>query len=48
MGSWHSALVNTVRLWDTATVWALKCRNSVPVEAWESSSITVMGVQSTS
>ncbi|MGW5367911.1 FAD-dependent oxidoreductase [Streptomyces sp. NPDC004009] len=41
--AWHPALVETVRLWDTATVQALKCRSCVPVDAWKSSNVTVMG-----
>lgn len=32
-----------MRLWDTATVQALKCRSCVPVDAWEPSTVTVMG-----
>ncbi|WP_316783578.1 FAD-dependent oxidoreductase [Streptomyces sasae] len=43
VAGWHPALVDTVRLWDTATVQALKCRSCVPVDAWEPSTITVMG-----
>ncbi|MBK3627957.1 FAD-dependent monooxygenase [Streptomyces sp. MBT49] len=43
VATWHPALVDTVRLWDTATVQALKCRSSVPVDAWEPSHVTVMG-----
>ena len=43
VAGWHPALVDTVRLWDTATVQALKCRSCVPVDAWEPSNITVMG-----
>lgn len=43
VAAWHPALVETVRLWDTATVQALKCRSCVPVDAWEPSNVTVMG-----
>ncbi len=43
VADWHPALVETVRLWDTATVQALKCRSCVPVDAWEPSNVTVMG-----
>ncbi|WP_328825874.1 FAD-dependent monooxygenase [Streptomyces sp. NBC_00252] len=43
VATWHPALVDTVRLWDTATVQALKCRSCVPVDDWEPSNITVMG-----
>lgn len=43
VATWHPALVDTVRLWDTATVQTLKCRSCVPVEAWEPSNVTVMG-----
>lgn len=43
VAGWHPALVDTVRLWDTTTVQALKCRSCVPVDAWEPSNITVMG-----
>ena len=43
VATWHPALVDTVRLWDTATVQALKCRSCVPVDPWEPSNVTVMG-----
>jgi len=43
VASWHPTLVETVRLWDTATVQALKCRSCVPVDAWEPTNVTVMG-----
>ncbi|MFC9407281.1 FAD-dependent oxidoreductase [[Kitasatospora] papulosa] len=41
--SWHPALVETVRLWDTATVQALTLRSCVPVSAWDPSNVTVVG-----
>ncbi|WP_181801498.1 FAD-dependent oxidoreductase [Streptomyces shenzhenensis] len=43
VASWHPALVETVRLWDTATVQALTLRSCVPVSAWEPSNVTVVG-----
>ncbi|WP_112140461.1 FAD-dependent oxidoreductase [Glycomyces dulcitolivorans] len=43
VASWHPSLVETVRLWDTATVQALKLRSCVPVLAWEPSNVTVIG-----
>ncbi|MGW3103504.1 FAD-dependent oxidoreductase [Streptomyces sp. NPDC001100] len=43
VAAWHPSLVDTVRLWDTGTVQALKCRSCVPVDAWEPSNVTVMG-----
>ncbi|MGW0826796.1 FAD-dependent oxidoreductase [Streptomyces sp. NPDC002845] len=43
VASWHPALVETVRLWDTATVQPLPLRSCVPVTAWDPSNVTVMG-----
>ncbi|MBV7699999.1 NAD(P)/FAD-dependent oxidoreductase [Streptomyces sp. TRM70350] len=43
VASWHPALVETVRLWDTATVQPLTLRSCVPVTAWDPSNVTVMG-----
>lgn len=43
VASWHPALVETVRLWDTATVQPLALRSCVPVPAWAPSGVTVMG-----
>ncbi|POX45534.1 NAD(P)/FAD-dependent oxidoreductase [Streptomyces sp. Ru72] len=43
VASWHPALVETVRLWDTATVQPLSLRSCVPVSAWEPSNVTVAG-----
>jgi 2-polyprenyl-6-methoxyphenol hydroxylase-like FAD-dependent oxidoreductase len=43
VASWHPSLVETVRLWDTATVQALKLRSCVPVRPWEPSNVTVVG-----
>ena len=43
LATWHPALVEIVRLWDTATVQALAIRSCVPVGAWEPSAVTVMG-----
>jgi 2-polyprenyl-6-methoxyphenol hydroxylase-like FAD-dependent oxidoreductase len=43
VATWHPALVETVRLWDTGTVQALLIRSSVPVDAWEPTTVTMMG-----
>jgi len=43
LATWHPALVEIVRLWDTATVQALAVRSCVPIDAWEPSAVTVMG-----
>ncbi|HTI24499.1 MAG TPA: NAD(P)/FAD-dependent oxidoreductase [Kutzneria sp.] len=43
LAAWHPALVDTVGLWDLTTVQALASRSCVPVEAWEPSTVTVMG-----
>jgi 2-polyprenyl-6-methoxyphenol hydroxylase-like FAD-dependent oxidoreductase len=43
LATWHPALVEIVRLWDTATVQALAVRSCVPADAWEPSAVTVMG-----
>jgi len=43
LASWHPALVEAVRLWDTATVQALTLRSCVPTDAWEPTNVTVVG-----
>ncbi|WP_083898459.1 FAD-dependent oxidoreductase [Nocardia vinacea] len=43
LASWHPALVETVRLWDAATVQALTLRSCVPTDAWEPTNVTVIG-----
>ncbi|WP_460438713.1 FAD-dependent oxidoreductase [Amycolatopsis stemonae] len=43
MSTWHTALVETVQLRDTATVQALGLRSCLPATAWEPSRVTVMG-----
>lgn len=43
VASWHPALVEVVRLWDTTTVQPLRLRGCVPVSAWRPSNVTVVG-----
>jgi 2-polyprenyl-6-methoxyphenol hydroxylase-like FAD-dependent oxidoreductase len=40
---WHPAVAELIRLWDLDTVQPLVLRSSVPVPAWPSGNVTVMG-----